>query len=400
VLGLLAVVLMLASVMFVWHLGSNPIIACGFTGAIFLHLAIRPDRRQMLQGLALGTGFGTCYYLLGAKFGGDPVSMVTGIGAFLGLGSMAVLAYGALWLRSEPDIRVLREALVVPLFLVGAGLAMGLVEKLLPKTFDLYLYAFDCRLGVSPGETVIGWWQRVPLLGVFSTTTYALLMVFPPLYRAWALHSGVGREPSVLQSFALAGLCGFLLYQCCPGAGPRYLFPVDFPHHLPALNSLTMKLTAVAGARKAMPSLQTTWALLVWWSAWRLNWWARIVATFFLVFALLGAIGVGEDYLIDLIVAVPFTLGVEGICRRGYAASAVGFGLTLSWLILLRSGYLPPEENTAWGMAGFTVLITVLCQIPLYRGVHTEEGLALSSRLSAMTEPPAGPRGTPLRKQI
>ncbi|HME07722.1 MAG TPA: phosphatase PAP2 family protein, partial [Bryobacteraceae bacterium] len=151
-------------------------------------------------------------------------------------------------------------------------------------------------------------------------------------------------------------------------------------------SELSIGMTAVAGPRNAIPSMQATWALLVWWSAWRLNWWARIVATLFLVLTLLSALGSGDHYVVDLVVAVPFTLGVEGLCRRrGYAAAGLGFGLTLGWFILLRSGFRLPAPGLGWLLVAGTILTCVVFQIPLYRGQHTEEGQALSSRLSAMT---------------
>ncbi len=384
--ALLGIVLALVLVMLICHLGANSALACGFAGAVFLHLGIRPDRLQIGSAAILGLGYGLLYKVVGSPFAGDPISTISAVGAFAGLGSITILGYQALWFKSEPDVRAFKDALVLPMFLAAAAVAASLTQHFWPKTFDLYLYAFDCSLGVSPAPIVIGCWKTLPLLATVSTGTYALLLLFPPLYRAWAVHSGIGREPSVLRSFVIAGLLGIFFHQCCPATGPRYLFPENFPAHLPSLSDLSIGMTAVAGARNAIPSLQVTWALLVWWSAWRLSWWARIVATLFLVFTILSALGSGEHYVVDLVVAVPFTLGVEGLCRRrGYTAAGVGFGLTLAWFVLLRAGFRPPAPGIGWLLVAATILTCVVCQIPLYRGQHTEEGQALSSRLSAMT---------------
>jgi len=386
VLALLAIVLALALVMVICHLGVNSTLACGFAGAVFLHLGTRANQSQIGSAMVLGVGYGLLYKLLGAPFGGDPISTITSIGAFAGLGSITILAYQALWFKSEPEVHAFEDAWVLPLFLAAVSIAASLTQNFWPKTFDLSLYAFDCSLGVSPAPVVIGWWKAMPLLATVSTWTYALLLMFPPLYRAWAVHCGIGREPSVLRSFVIAGLLGIFLQQCCPATGPLHLFPQDFPDHLPSLSELSIGMTAVAGPRNAIPSMQATWALLVWWSAWRLNWWARIVATLFLVLTLLSALGSGDHYVVDLVVAVPFTLGVEGLCRRrGYAAAGLGFGLTLGWFILLRSGFRLPAPGLGWLLVAGTILTCVVFQIPLYRGQHTEEGQALSSRLSAMT---------------
>jgi len=385
VLALLAVVLALVLGVIIGHLSSNSMLACGLAGAVFLHLGIRPDHRQLGSALMLGAVYAIFYRSLNPQFGITPLSAVLAAGALAGMGSITVLAYQGLVLRSEPDMGALRDASIVPVFAILGAIALDLAKNAWPKTFDWYLYAFDASLGVTPGAAVSNWWKATPWLAAVCAVTYTGFLIFPALFRAWAVHSGISREPSVLHSFVVAGLFGFILNQCCPAAGPRYLFPLDFPDHLPAFRTLTTAMTAVAGARSAIPCMQATWALLVWWSAWRLSWVARLVATFIVVFTFLSALGSGEHYLIDLIVAVPFTLGVEGLCRRGYVAAGLGFGLTLAWFILLRSGFRFHTPEGGWLLVAATIVVCLVSQIPLYRGVHTEEGLALSSRLSAMT---------------
>jgi hypothetical protein len=289
-----------------------------------------------------------------------------------------------LFFQSEPDGDALKDASIMPSFVVVASLAVGLAQTFWPKTFDLYLYAFDRSLAITPGALINSWFKALPSLSTLATGTYAYFLLLPSLYRAWAVHRGIGREPSVLRSFLVAALLSFVFNQCCPAVGPRYTFPGAFPH-LPELRSLTVAITAVAGSRNAMPSLEATTVFLIWWSAWRLGWPARVVATLIVPLTLLAALASGEHYLIDLIVAVPFTLGVEGLCRRGYLAAGVGLGLTLAWFILLRSDFFPHTPTAGWILVAVTTLVCVVMQIPLYRGQHTEEGLALSTRLTAMT---------------
>ena len=385
VLALAAVVLALVLSVVFGHFATNSTLACGLAGAVFLHLGIRPDFRQIQWAVMVGAGYALLHFLPFTQFPTSPLPIALTIAACAGLGGITVLAYQGLILQSEPDIAAFQDALIVPLFSIGAGAALRAAQTFWPKTFDLYLYAFDASLRVSPAAAVNRWWQALPLLAILCSGAYAGILIFPALYRAWAVHSGIGREPSVLRSFLVAGLFGLVLNQCCPAAGPRYLFPGEFPDQMPALGTLTVAMTAVAGVRSAIPSLQTTWALLVWWSAWRLSWAARLAASFIVIFILLSAVGSGDHYLVDLIVAVPFTLGVEGLCRRGYVAAGLCFGLTLAWFILLRSGFRPHTPEIGWLLVAGTFLVCVACQIPLYRGMHTEEGLALSSRLTAMT---------------
>ena len=99
-----------------------------------------------------------------------------------------------------------------------------------------------------------------------------------------------------------------------------------------------------------------------------------IAAAVYVTLTALATLGLGEHYLVDLIVAVPFTLLIEAICafrrdrKTALGAGAVGLALTLSWLLLLRTplvGQLPIWA--CWTMAVGTIAITVPLQFALRR---------------------------------
>lgn len=367
-----AVLLVLLVVMGIWHLGSNSMIACGFAGAFFFQVSSRPSRKHLLAAVGAGAGYGAAYALLGTSFGGSAVQVATGIGAFLGLGSLTVMSLAMVWTEARTYLAPLRRALVLPVFSLIAGVSMNAVTKAQPPAYDFYLYAFDSGLGITPGALVARLFDALPWLGVSASVTYALLLLFPTFYDAWGLRRGV--RSSLMTAFVVGGVCGFIFYQICPGLGPAYVFGSRFPWHLPAPPKFDLVMYRGAGARNAMPSMHMTWALLVWWSAWELTPLARFIASGFAALTFLATLGFGEHYLVDLVVAVPFALLIEAICAFGrerktaLGVGAVGLALTLSWLLLLRTPLVAQlPMGACWTMVVGTIAITVPLQFALRR---------------------------------
>ncbi len=174
-----AVVLVLVVVMGIWHLGSNSMIACGFAGAFFFQVASRPGWKHLLVAAAAGAGYGAVYALLGTVFGGSAIQVATGLGAFLGLGSLTVMTLAMVWTKSRAYVVPLRRALILPAFSLVAGVSMNAVTKAEPSAYDLYLYAFDSGLGLAPGASVARLFEALPWLGMAASAIYALLLAFP-----------------------------------------------------------------------------------------------------------------------------------------------------------------------------------------------------------------------------
>jgi hypothetical protein len=140
---------------------------------------------------------------------------------------------------------------------------------------------------------------------------------------------------------------GVLFYRLFPAVGPLALFLKDFPLH-PLGYSETSRLVvepiSVHSLKNAMPSLHMAWALLALWWAGTLPWWDRLLAALFVIFTIVATMGLGEHYLIDLIVAFPFALMIYYFCsfslswksHRRLWASFGGLLATLGWFALLR----------------------------------------------------------------
>ena len=95
----IALMVSLALIAGIWHMGANSMIACGFLGAFFIFAGTRPGTRLLLIAAAAGAGYAACYKLLGGLF--DPAFLVALIsaGAFLGIGSITVMAWQTVWAK-------------------------------------------------------------------------------------------------------------------------------------------------------------------------------------------------------------------------------------------------------------------------------------------------------------
>jgi hypothetical protein len=355
-----AIFLSLATVGSIWHLGNNSMIACGFLGATFIHAGARPGWRRLGAAAGAGAAFAGSYVAFGGRFAPAALTDSLGAGAFLGLGSLAVMSFDMVWLENRACMLPLRHALVLPVFSLVAGMAMGLFNGRPQPTYDLFLYAFDAALGVSPSQAAASIYRAAPWVATIANTVYASLLIFPPLYHAWAWHRGIRRRVNLMYAFAIAGVCGFVLYQLCPAEGPLYCFGAKFPGQLPPLREVHAHPYPSPGAHNAIPSMHMSWALLVWWSAWELGFPAIVIASAFVGFTALATLGSGEHYLIDLIVAVPFVTAVNGLCSGIWRQAVAGFGVVLAWMALLRwdaTPSLPPAAN--WTLV-FGTMICVL----------------------------------------
>jgi PAP2 superfamily len=281
--------------------------------------------------------------------------------SFIGLSSLTVLGYRAIWTRNQsppdqnhepllPDRKLLLWAFLPAVLFVAseymASTLLDYTEALHPKTFDLFLYSFDCSLHVQL-SFLIGqifarhlWFRFVGLLFYIS-----LPLPLALLYAAHLRRKSKNAVPAML-AFLLTGPIGVLFYNMLPATGPIHLFGPAFPWH-PLSSSQAMHLALqtvlVKGPRNAIPSLHMAWVLLIWWNSRGLSRWIRAIAFAFVIFTFLATMGIGEHYFVDLVVAFPFSLMVQALCmytvpiRNGRRRAALLFGAfaSLLWMSLL-----------------------------------------------------------------
>ncbi len=196
----------------------------------------------------------------------------------------ALLALAAVF-RAESRYEFLLLGFLLPILLVAATAANHLVVHLTPHTIDAGLLRLDH--GFSTG--IYHWVPQRPWLYKGLGWVYYGL----PLYGAFVLFVSPQRI-DYARAWIIAAAPAPFLYLAFPAVGPAHL-------HDP---------TAM---RNCIPSLHLTWALLgMVYIGPRWRW----VAVVFTVLTATATLGIGEHYLIDLVLAVPYSLATCWVVSR------------------------------------------------------------------------------------
>lgn len=245
--------------------------------------------------------------------------------------------------------------------------------------YDAYYYAFDGVLSVPLGRIVAEAVVSRPWLDTTVYVVYQSLMIVLGLYVVWQRHPDGRWNGHLIGRWLLAACFGYALYHLMPGVGPRVAMANTFPNHMPDPNGVLLAPITHFGnqPRNLMPSLHMTWAMLIVLASTPMGRLARLGAWIFLVGTFIATLGLGEHYLIDLIVAVPFTVAIEGLAslwgrRRPRLTSALAFAggltMTLCWLLTIRYG-IDFLRAARW-LAALLVLGTFVLSALLHWGPH------------------------------
>ena len=327
----------------------------GLASAFLFQVAVRP-RRWEIVGVLAGGGVLT----LIDQFVVRRVKPDFQIGAclgFIGLVSFLVLGLRAVW--ADRDEKKQLRSILVPaagftVFILGTSKFLGLSSLLFPKTMDMYAYCFDGSLGFQPAFMVGRWFRDYAVLGTIGGDLYSALPFAMALVYAAHLRLKKTTPLMLLEIFMSAGLFGYFLYLLFPAAGPLYLTGPRFPGSpIPFSDLRTLVLGGYdprkfylpeAICRNAMPSLHMTWALLMAFNCKAFSRLVRASAVFYIFATVLGTMGTGEHYFVDLVVAFPFAVAIQALGTRSVPLKSRnrlfplvgGAALTLLWLVLLR----------------------------------------------------------------
>jgi hypothetical protein len=351
-----------------FHVATYSYLASALAGSLAIYLWSRPKPRSLLLTAALSAAFALLYALMNSE------SVWVAIPAFLGIGSLASLSLAALWSAEatrHASLDTCLTASLFPVFLIVSGFSLAVTTEAHPKTYDLFLYAFDSQLGVQPSFLAGTLLQRFPVLRWLCYAGYEGLPLAMAISFAMERAGNRPRASSTMVAFTAAAAGGFLLYNIYPATGPVHVFAKLFPGSPPLSPPLPLRLVAVPhAARNAMPSVHIAMALLILWNS-RLSpaWW-RMIAALLLALTILATLGFGEHYLVDLLVATPFALAAQGLASRKLpwssplraAATAGGFVTTLAWLLYLRS---PDPPGAGSGLPWVVLLATAVGAISL-----------------------------------
>jgi hypothetical protein len=312
---------------------------------VLIHFRVRPswqDALCVIGGAVLFTvvDFGFLHFR----------PSLAGITSFLGISSLTILGLRAIWSSGAEQERMALAFVPALLFVAsdwGSTVFLGWTEKANPQVFDLYLFSFDSSLRVQIAFLMGQAYGLWPWFKAAGMTFYIGLPMVIALVYAGQLLRDRGKAVSAMIAFLITGPVGVIFYNLLPAVGPVHIFLSQFPWKpIPAdqATRLLVEPIAVAGLRNCMPSLHMGWVLLAWWYSRGLSVWERGMAMAFVVFTIFATMGTGEHYSIDLVVAFPFAVFLQGLCALGLRwndrarvqAIVYGLLLTLAWIGALR----------------------------------------------------------------
>lgn len=344
--------------------------AGAFAAAFILHLGTRPGLLEV--GVTVGVACAIARIDL-------TLGVVVVAGNALGKASLVVLAARAVVARREARAAALvrlGNAAVLPMFLVAVLPALHLTAVWHPETYDNALYRIDAAFGGQASFALSRLFLQEPILDTLCRYVYLLL----PIAVA-ALIVVPDKRParaSMIEAFVAAGALGFAVYHLCPASGPIYAFRAVFPYATPRAEDISPLPAVLTGLpRNCVPSLHTTWALFLVWHARPKGAVATALAVIWLVFTEMATLGLGEHYVADLVVAVPFAVAVDALARHGTPLSrperhrpiVMGCLLVAIWVIAIRDPYakLAGAPVVALALAAVTVAVPLALRHDLVR---------------------------------
>jgi hypothetical protein len=385
---------------------ANILFAIGFGCPLVLYLSSLPRLREVactvVIGAILAFGIWQIHRWTGLPEGYKPEEVlvaeaVTGLG-IASLGAMALRAWRNAGRDRTAALAFLLPAAVSLVITLEAGIFLYFIKDICPTSCDPSAYAIDAALGMQWSFGMGQLFAKAPLV---KFVCYAIYVAPPPaLVFVYALQTRARRPPPVDAATVLLAVLatGYSLYFIVPVCGPMYAFGDAFPHSPPPLDGLIGTRMTVTGADawpNGMPSLHTASVVLAYWQARPYGLWARIAAAIFLVGTLLAALGMGEHYLVDLIVGLPLSLAVYAGCmpasstyrKQRRDAFLGGIVLLAIWYALLFFGVelLLSSTFVAWGISLATTAAVLCLERRLYRAAIPDPDVASSSQKDAIS---------------
>jgi len=207
-------------------------------------------------------------------------------------------------------------------------MVLGAANEVLPLKFDCHLYLIDKALGGSPAFPAGRLVRGAPW--VILRFIYDSLPAVTVVWYWMNLKRQNGRV--AFTAFAVNLLIGSCLYLIVPACGPAFAFENRFPLDPVGVSA---QLIAVNASPNAIPSLHVSSAILLVVLAGR-HAVVRFIAWVYLAGTAAATMVLGEHYLIDLVVAVPFAC-FAALIAQGQTRRALGnLALATAWLVSIR----------------------------------------------------------------
>lgn len=199
---------------------------------------------------------------------------------------------------------------------------------------------------------------------VFFNYIYNWLPLWMVLAQVIVLHHWKGRICQPLLMYAAQALFGKLLYFFFPIVGVAVLcgsvFPWQTPPHI--ADPMAVLNAPLELPRNGMPSLHMGWVLAAYWSVCYIKPLYKYIGGLLVLLTAISTFPVGHHYLLDLVIAVPFSLGCYalslGRCTNRKKMQIIciiaGTVFTMGWLSIIKyAPLLVLNHNlvTVWGLA-------------------------------------------------
>ena len=203
------------------------------------------------------------------------------------------------------------------LIILSMGIATGggLTSSMFvwPATIDFDLYKIDLAFNGFSGWLFDLFQQnKYPLWQTVIETAYGLLSIFLLLSLGPVFRENRGVQLNALRTLIVPFGVAFSLYCITPVAGPHYVFGDAYPYAVDWSMIADKGRNLVSPSlRNGMPSMHFTGAMLIVFVAACLS--RKIyfyTALFFAAVTFIATMALGEHYLLDLIVAMPFCIAL------------------------------------------------------------------------------------------
>ena len=360
----------------------------GWTITIFLMIVLpRSDRRALIGTIALFASVGA---IAVEAADGGVAHVVRAVVVLAGVAPYAfTLARIAQTSGSGRDRWI--DLLAIASFVHVASLCIPYFRDntaiWLPRVLDADIARLDEACGAQPSALMAFAFRRLPPLGTASLIVYTFVQIPITVVAAFQWKHKEPEALSVLPAFMVGSIIGFICYWLAPAIGPKVYFAGDFPllHAKPDyLAQLSPYDYNPHHPRNDMPSMHFSWSVMAFLFTRGFSAPARVYAAAFVFFTMCATIGLGEHYLMNLIVGMSPVLFVRGLtaARVGWRrierlrAAAIGLAMLAAWIAGIRSHVVIEP----W----LTILFSA---VTLAVAIWFERSLAIAEGSIAVTKP-------------
>ena len=253
---------------------------------------------------------------------------------------------------------------------VPACFVLNLLGHYRPFTYDPSLYYIEVRLG-NPSLWMGGRFHEHPWFAQLCTMIYDTLPAW--LFAACYIQQQKEKATAVnVAAVILAISAGCIGYFILPAVGPRSFYGHLWPFTpLHGMDTGTQSYFAPDIVRNCMPSLHTAWVMAAWLAARRFSTGCFLFFSFIAAATLIATLGLGEHYLVDLVVAIPYTAALwigfdhSVTLKAKLPVIALCCALVILWFAGLMTGWLAMQNITLlWAFIGFSVIFPLWVVAP------------------------------------